>query len=314
MNRNWNAARPLGRTLIGATMLIGSLSSGCYTGISAKQVTLAGGGSTTEVDKAGKKTGRFLDNSQTEGLRYFLPAPVLVVEQIDKGKYDARVEFTVDHSRVFAVQPTETLASSTATIEFYPDGTLKNFQLNQDSTEVPAAVVKGLQDLETKKLDLQKAAIDKAAEASAARIEKGPLPAAPEGARKVCVYRIDGPKLTPAPDLDGNCNALKVLPEEPAGQGEGLAAKASKLSATLSPDRSTVVIAFAGRELGTNDANDIVFMKGKIALQKEADQAALRGALLTGAGGTLVIRSQLLRDHGVTRLRFGKDYASVPKS
>lgn len=264
------------------SLLVGhcALLAGCYTGIKGRQLD-------SEADAK-------------EGLRYFLPAPLLVVDEIAPNKYDARIEYSLDRSRVFAVQPTQVLATSTATIEFNDDGTLKSFQLDQDSSDVPAAFVEGLRDLELKKLELEKAALD----AATAKAEKGAAAAGAaraaraEGTRTVCIHRIHGDQ----PTAPLECELVAVTATGTGGGGDG----AAPATAAIVDDGTHVIISGAA-PLGTSDRSGIAFRRGAAVLP--ADRSAALRDQATAVDGKLVLPLAALRAEGVTHVHFeGEDY------
>ena len=268
------------------TVLLGCLllaQAGCYTGVRGSQVTKP--------------------DADEEGIRYFLPAPLLVVDEFAPGKFDARVELTVDRSKTFTMQPTQVLAASTATVEFNADGTLKSFQLDQDSTEVPAAVVAGLKDLESKKLELQKAALDEAAKQAAGG--GAAVAAANAGTRRVCVYRVNGTQ----PAAPMGCSEVAV-----ASSGDGVSpAPATGATIKLSVDGSRLVISKAGKQLGTADRAKLTFIGNNG--QKLSDVAALplrQAAAKNGA--TLELDVATLRQHGISKVTFESAEADVPEA
>lgn len=125
-----------------AKLILASLAilllTGCIAGIDAVQVA----------------------NDKTNGLRYFLPVPVLVIREY-KGQVDAEIKMAVDRKQEYAVQPYTWLGTSESTIEFNDDGTLKSFTLNQDTSEIPDAAVQALKDIGVKELDLRQEEIQR---------------------------------------------------------------------------------------------------------------------------------------------------------
>lgn len=174
------------RRPVRALILLGLLTSGCYAGIRAYE------------DCVNKEVPPSCQDAPA-GLRYFLSVPYLIIEERPNNQWSARVELVVDRSREFTLQPYAFLAKSTATVQFNPDGTLKSFQLDQDTTDIPEAVLNGLKEVQLKRLELEKAALDKRvadAEAAAKATEK---PGAAgkgvvlQGAeRKAYMLRIEG--------------------------------------------------------------------------------------------------------------------------
>ena len=150
--------------------------SGCITGIDATR-------SPSQCNS---------DQDCEPGLVYYLPVPYLVVQELPGDKWDARIEFMVDDSKEYTLQPYQIMASSTSIIEFNSDGTLKKFQLDGDATEVPDAVVKGIKEVGLKKLELEK---KKNEEKSGARVGNGSNFTGKEG--KLFMYKINGSTLKP---------------------------------------------------------------------------------------------------------------------
>lgn len=181
-----------------ASALMGLVLNGCYAGIKAYPVS---------AEKSG------------DGIRYFLPAPYLVVERTtagDKFLWDARFETLPDTSRVFTVQPYTFFAKQEATVELNPDGTLKSVVLTQDSTPISAAVVEAVKQVWTKKLELEKAAAE--AERTAAVSRKD------EAVEKlIWVLRIKGTTLEAMQPkgIDLRFPRLKPSGAEPSGKLEG---------------------------------------------------------------------------------------------
>jgi hypothetical protein len=166
-------------------------ATGCYSGITAVETS----------------TGN------EPGLRYFLPTPYLIVEELENNQWDARIELLVDRSREFTVQPYAVLAKSTADVEFHPDGTLKKFTLDQDTTEVPEAVVSALKELQLKRLEIEKDVLEKKAEK--AKKDSGGDAGRPvnrAGGRSVRIFKIAGEKLVPT-----NGATAEVLLTQSAG-------------------------------------------------------------------------------------------------
>jgi len=277
----------IGMTLVCASAAI----SGCYTGIHSQQLT----GETDDV----------------KGLRYYLPAPLLVVDEIAPGKYDARVEFSIDRSKVFSVQPTQYMATSSATIEFNDDGTVKSFQLDQDSSDIPAAFVEGLRDLELKKLELEKAALDEAKKNAESGKPKSAAraAAAAAGGREVCVYRIDGPN--PVTEMTTPCRKV-IAGKDPNNTGAGEPGAAGA-TIDLSADEQQVVVSRSEGPLGSADWNKLTLLKTDRKPVADADKQAVRAAAQI-VEGQIRLPVQTLRERGVATVSFENEEFSVPTS
>lgn len=162
-----------------------AFSSGCQTSIVAKEATGA--------------------NADADGLRYFLPAPYLIVEEIGDSKWDAHLELGVDRSREFYIQPKAVFAKGNTVISFNDDGTLKSFKLDADSTAVPSAVVAAAKDVKLKQLELEQAALDAAQkkkddakakkDTKAASLNLKPV----VGKRAFAIYRVKGEEIVGLP-------------------------------------------------------------------------------------------------------------------
>lgn len=186
--------------------------SGCVTGIKAREV-------------AGRDAGN--------GLRYFLPAPYLVITEAAGGQWDATIKYGVDRSREFYVQPTAFFAVAKTEVEFNEDGTLKSFKLNGDTTAVPGAVVAALKDLELERLKLEREAIaarKKAAEGAESamvnRDERGGQQTRGADERVFAVYQIKGDRLAaaahaPPPASASVLEHIDIPPAADAGQRDG---------------------------------------------------------------------------------------------
>ena len=116
------------------------VTSGCYSTITAGEVK---------------------GNANPDGMRYFLPAPYLVVTELPENKWDAQLNTAVDRSHEYYVQPQTVFAKGTAEVSFNDDGTLKSFKLTSDATTVADAVVTATKDIELKNLELQQDALDR---------------------------------------------------------------------------------------------------------------------------------------------------------
>ena len=157
-----------------ALFAIPILLSGCIAGVRAGQVTP--------------------DNEGVEGLRYFLPAQYLVIEQTSDGQWDARFQSVVDRSREYYVQPYAYLGSGKTTVQFNDDGTLKSFKLVADTTGVPAEVITAVKDVQLKREELAQAEIEAKAKAGFPAT-KPPIGESARSPREIFLFRIDGDKL-----------------------------------------------------------------------------------------------------------------------
>jgi hypothetical protein len=171
--------------------------TGCYAGVR--------GGEATKDD--------------VKGLRYFLAAPFLIIEEQPNDRWTARIELGADRSREFAIQPWTVLASSTANVEFHPDGTLKSFKLEQDTTKVPEAVVNALKDVQLKRIELEQADLERRLEEAKKTDAKREGEGEVRGeARRVYVYKVHGTTLVPKA---GQVVVRVPAPEAPARIGGG---------------------------------------------------------------------------------------------
>ena len=162
-------------SLLSLASLLLVTCGGCYSTITAHEVT---------------------DDPKAEGLRYFLPAPYLIVEESSGNRWDARLELAVDRSREYAVQPRTYFATSNAEVSFNSDGTLKSFKLTQDSTTVPEAMINALKDIGTKTLDLQQSTTSPPPKGQGGA-GKGAKASAEQASLHAYVFRIDGEQLIP---------------------------------------------------------------------------------------------------------------------
>lgn len=226
-----------------------SLLSGCYAGIRAGEV----------------ETG----TKSVEGLRYFLPAPYLIVEKTAKGQVDASIQYLADRSRVFYVDPIVVLASQKAEIELNPDGTLKSFKLEQDATPVSTAVVEGVRDVAVKKLDLEKTAAEERAKRAASGSER-----LDDKKAQVWIFALKGSvadliqssELSLPPAADGGGGAAPTGKIEGTFSGTVEASKRSaaepKLTALHRPSTKDVSISHADHKFTEADLQGPVTVEG----------------------------------------------------
>lgn len=274
------------RALLAATAVLGS---GCYTGLVAIQVPQEG-------------------SAKIEGLRYYLPRPHLVLEELPGDKWDARVVYVIDRSREFAVQPTQVLAKVNATIEFNDDGTLKSFQLNQHSGDVPESFINGFKDVAVKMLELEKAAADeelKAAEGDGtgtpgppSAAKKDGVPAGGKETRRLYTYAING------------SDAIKWTASKPIATMElGPPTKPEpKLKLAKSSDGKQVVISLSGEPLGTADLDKLAFFDASGKPIKAPDKAVLATKAKTSfnpAAGTATLEKADLTAKKVSHIGLG---------
>lgn len=257
----------IGTTVKRLIVLSMTLTTGCYTGIVAKEVP---------------------HEDVQDGMRYYLPAPYLVITELPKKRWDAQVKFMLDRSKVFTVQPTSHMAKASATIEMNADGTMKSFQLNQHSGDVPEAFITGMKDLTVKALEIEEARY-KPSEEEAEDEETGGGPdsaaktkgAAPTEPRRVYVCKIEGAK-----PIEGGCSPLAVLELPPAEPG------ALKVEIKLTEDKADVVLS-RKKPFGSNEIRDLVFLKtGKKAVT-EPDLTVLRAAVRLHDGKFLIKKKDL---------------------
>jgi len=270
---------------------------GCYAGIKAYEVT---------------------NEADAPGLRYFLTTPYLIIEEQPNDRWTARLELGVDRSREFAVQPYTILAKSTATVDFHEDGTLKSFKLEQDTTKIPEAVVNALKDIQLKRIELEKAALDRrlkeaeaegeAAKGKAALLREGAV-AAEVGAetRKVYIFRVAGTRAiamdaVPAAEMKVPSPAQVGITEAPAGT-------LTALSAVI--EEGNLVIAGTGRGLGQTDIRDTHFIKADGQVVPDDVASTLRRQM-TVQSQKLVIPVGTLRTASVKRVAIGTAEATVP--
>src|SRR5262249_27053284 len=210
---------------------------GCYAGIKAVEVASS-------------------QDSSTEGLRYFLPAPFLIIEQQTDERWIAKLELGVDRSREFTLQPYTVMAKSKAEINFEADGTLKSFKLEQDTTQVAEAVVNALKEVQLKNLELQNQALDKRILEAKTKSPGLEGKEAALGSRKVEIYRIKGTELISA----GSPIELRIpVPPPPPRRDEVASADPTKLIVNLSEGK--VIVERPGAPLELKNIQDMRFFK-----------------------------------------------------
>jgi hypothetical protein len=266
--------------------------SGCIAGITAGELTPA--------------------NDSPDGLRYFLPATYFVVEQTAQGQWDAHLQAVVDRSREFYVQPYAYLASGKTTVEFHPDGTLKSFRLESDSTAVPEAAINAVKDIQLKREELKREEIARRASAGFTAKDKQVMSRGDEGAgdRPVFIYKLDGDKLTGVGAPPQATVTFAVAKAEPPGLPINLDPKA--LSMEQTDAGRSVAIGLSGIQLTKEEATK------RLCFYRQVDEGHLRevepgrrdglisdGLLPTGArpGGRLVLTADMLWDIRAVGLR-----------
>ncbi len=298
------------------TLMI-TVVTGCVTGINATR-------SPADAECKRKKC--------EPGLVYHLPAPYLVVEQLSGNKWDARIEFMVDQSKEYTLQPYQMMASSSSTIEFNPDGTLKKFQLDGDATEIPDAVVKGLQEVGVKRLDLEKEKSESESESelSGASIEKGDDAPPKTGKRwSLSMYKIHGDCIEPITIISPNMPALIKSPCKPIDdkpiEGKGHVVTLippdsepakQEIKGALDDAKENFVISGTLAKLKAEDVDHLVFLK--------SDDTPVSGTTTTSIlisidpdavkrSGKIVISINRLRSNKVGFIVLGKIKLEVPK-
>jgi hypothetical protein len=228
------AVSPAPVVLFAALLATALTSGGCMTRVTAREVT---------------------SDDDDHGLRYFLPAPYLVIREGPNKHWDAEIKMGVDRSREFYVQPNAVFAAANTEITFNDDGTLKSFKLNGDSTTVPAAVVAALKDIELEKLRLQKEAMENQPPADggdgdggtgtstttrpAPGSDRAGAPTAPNpNARYFAVYQIRGTTLKPidpgsAPETGAASGTVIAPVTAPAAAGRNRSRRPGSPAATL---------------------------------------------------------------------------------
>ena len=260
-------------------------AAGCATGITAYEVE---------------------PGSDEPGLRYYLPTPLLVVRQLGDGRWAASLELVVDRRREFTVQPWAFLARASTTVEFAPDGTLKRFQLEQDSTEVPAAVVNAFKDIKTKELEIREKLMrerQRHVESSAARMADALAQPRPAITRAVYAAVVRGGLLE---DWDGRPIASVRLPPAKPARTRYFPVDALPAAGALTVQIHGTRLVVSVRD-GSLAAQDIGRMRFWTASDEITESALLRRlrAALTEKDGTLVGDVAQLRAAAIVRLGFG---------
>jgi hypothetical protein len=153
------------------------------------------------------------DNTAAQGIRYFLPAMYLVVQQTQEGTISASFEVIADSSQAYYVEPFVVLAKQDVDITLNADGTLQSFKLEQDGTPVSAALVAAVKDISLKKLELEQAAAEaKAADGARAQDKE-------DGARamrhsNIWIFQVSGATATRMA-----VNSSVVVPPKPPSAG-----------------------------------------------------------------------------------------------
>ncbi len=111
----------------------------------------------------------------TDGLRYYLPQPFLIVTPQEDGSIEARVESIADRQQAYAVSAMSGFASHKLVVKL-DQGLLEEVSMTQDSSSVVAETVKAAGELQKSKIEAKTAAATKASEkqeaASKARQEE----------------------------------------------------------------------------------------------------------------------------------------------
>lgn len=217
---------------------------------------------------AGTRGGPIPSNSaKLAGIRYFLPALYLVVQQTPEGALSASFEVLADSSQAYFVEPYIILAKQNIDITLNGDGTLQSFKLEQDGTPVSAAIVAAVKDISLKKFELEKAAAEARSGTPSASVQD-------DGGRasKMWVFQVNGGTAT---RLTGVPQTVAV-PSKPTSEGSGATgAIEGKFSVTiggsaagspvrekkLSADRTTApdkawLVAYKGHPFTEEDVKD----------------------------------------------------------
>lgn len=255
------------------------LLSGCIAGVKAGQVSA--------------------DNADVGGLRYFLPAQYLVIEQTADGQWDAHFQSVVDRSREYFIQPYVYLGSGKATATFNDDGTLKSFKLVSDTTGVPAEVITAVKDVQLKREELTRTGIEAKKEKDAGFSAVKPPIASAESHRDVYLFRIDGDKLhgvtqTPAA-------SLAFASKQPSAPAYDLPVSLSprlEISPSDVDPKTQLVVGERGQELTRDEAtaDRLCFyaaIGGKYEEVSPARKAAIFQAAKTMAGRLVFTRTDL---------------------
>jgi len=150
----------------------------------------------------------YASNANAAGIRYFLPAMYLVVQQSPEGTLSTSFEVLADSSQTYYVEPFIVLATQKADITLNLDGTLQSFKLEQDGTPVSAAVVGAVKDISLKKLELEQAAAEAKpaggrAEGDARTIRRS----------RIWIFQISGKTANPVASVNS------LVPPKPASSG-----------------------------------------------------------------------------------------------
>ena len=275
-------------------------SWGCYAGVNAREATVSP--APREVLGEGTK------QDPPPGLRYFLTAPYLIIEEQPQGRWAARLELGVDRSREFAVQPYAILASSTATILFHTNGTLKSFKLEQDTTKIPEAVVDALKAVQLKRIELEQAALDRqlkeAEEGKAALLRDGAAPPVDPEDRRVLVYRVVGSEVSPM-RVDARVKVPKAEAAPTSGRADGLSGLAMKIEGDVAE------LSGRNRPLAQTDIGAMQFVRADNQAVSDEVARKLRGDTKVRAG-KLVVPVASLRSASVKRIAIGTAEVEVP--
>jgi|GEM_PF-4328860 len=203
-------------------------------------------------------------DSDEPGLRYFLPAPILIIEELPDSRWTARLDVAVDSSREYTLQPYVIFGANNTDIAFNGDGTLKSFKLNQNTTTVSEALVTALKDIEIKRFEIEKALLDdqlKAlAEGAQAATDTNAMDNNTSDIRRAFVYRINGDNLV----QDDSITALVISPKpppKPAGQGNS-AGRSGAASMAAKVHNGILKITFTNRNVSEADIKLVGFLKG----------------------------------------------------
>jgi len=260
----------------------------------------------------------YSNNAKAQGIRYFLPAMYLVVQQAPEGTLSTSFEVLADSSQGYYVEPFIVLAKQNVDITLNPDGTLQSFKLEQDGTPVSAAVVTALKDISLKKLELEQAAAEaKAGATSASARSERDLESTRRS--KIWVFQVSGStatRITAAPPSV----VVPPKPPSPGGSGPsgaiegkftvtigGDAAGAPKADPKLSVDKDAVqrryVVAYRGYSFSPEDVTS-----GRVAVRN------VKPGKVTVAGGKLYIRADDIEGEDASVEYQGERTAPLKKS
>ena len=243
----------------GIALLVVVLSSGCVAGT-----------------RGGPVQGR---HANAAGLRYYLPALYLVVQQTPEGVLSTSFEVMADSSQEYYVEPFVILAKQTVT--FKPkDGMLQSFKLEQDSTAVSTALVSALKDIEVKRFEIDKA--KREAEAAAAAASARPARSERDGnagrQSSIWVFQISGRQATRVAAIP----SMVGVPPKPA-EAATTPTPDPKFGVDKDADNRRYVVSFKGHEFTqaditakrvtfTNVKSDTVTIleKGKLGIPSDA--------------------------------------------